>query len=100
MNVSTLIFVYATWCKYCTATKPVIDQVEHALGSTILVERVDVDKQPAVAKRLRANSFPTIILRDTKGKMHRYEGERTFDQLVGWICDISDSCPTNVQSAW
>jgi thioredoxin-like negative regulator of GroEL len=80
-----LLFVNVSWCGHCTRAKPLMEKVATALGSTVPVLSVDGDKNKALAQQLEVQSYPTILLATKEGAI-TFLGERTFDQIIGFVC--------------
>lgn len=85
-----LLFVNVTWCGHCVAAKPTLEKVARALGSTVPVYSIDGDLRKRLVEELGVKSFPTILFADNNG-IHAFEGERTFDNLVGFVCQYASS---------
>ena len=56
-----LVDFWATWCGPCRMQAPVIDQLDEELGGNVKVCKVDVDAEPALARKFRVMSIPTLI---------------------------------------
>lgn len=84
----SIVFVHVTWCRYCKQARPLMEQLGKALGSTVPVYALDADQRPDLAKSLNVKSYPTILYVNHKG-VRQFEGERSFDALVGFVCDNS-----------
>ena len=56
-----LVDFWATWCGPCRMQTPVVDQLDAELGGSVKVCKVDVDAEPALARKFRVMSIPTLI---------------------------------------
>lgn len=56
-----LVDFWATWCGPCRMQAPVVDQLDTELGGSVKVCKVDVDAEPALARKFRVMSIPTLI---------------------------------------
>ena len=56
-----LVDFWATWCGPCRMQAPVVDQLDAELGGSVKVCKVDVDAEPALARKFRVMSIPTLI---------------------------------------
>lgn len=88
-----LLYVNVTWCGYCKTARPILEKVAQALGSVVPVYSVDGDARQAVAKSLGVKSYPTIVLIGKDGARSTFQGERTMDAIVGFVCSKVSGCP-------
>ena len=63
----TVLHFSADWCGPCAAVRRVVDQVCAALPDVTHVE-LDIDANPAAAKRLSVLSLPTTFIFDAQGQ--------------------------------
>lgn len=61
-EVPVLVDFYADWCGPCKIMAPVLDAVAQARAGSVLVAKLDTDRNPAVAGRFQIASIPTLIL--------------------------------------
>jgi thioredoxin-like negative regulator of GroEL len=60
-----LIYFSSVTCTPCKMFGPIMDRVSQ---SGIPVEKIDVDKAPAVAAAYNVRSIPTVVLVDPQGQ--------------------------------
>lgn len=89
-----LVYVNVAWCGYCKRARPVMDKVSRALGTAVPTYDVDADAHPDLAKALGAQGYPTIVFIDARGRKHHYEGDRTMDAIIGWVCSLVSRAAT------
>lgn len=65
----TIVHFSAEWCGPCAAVRRVVDQVCANLPEVAHVE-LDIDANPAAAKRLSVLSLPTTFIFDAEGRQH------------------------------
>ncbi|CAM2965890.1 thioredoxin family protein [Mycobacterium intermedium] len=65
----TIVHFSAEWCGPCAAVRRVVDQVCAALPEVAHVE-LDIDANPAAAKRFSVLSLPTTFIFDADGRQH------------------------------
>ena len=89
---AAVLFVKADWCPHCQAAKPELDLTASVLGSVLPVYEVDSERNKQVVKELGVDGYPTIFYRTKTGKLTRYTGERSGQNIVDWACAQSGLC--------
>jgi thioredoxin-like negative regulator of GroEL len=77
----TLVHFSASWCGPCTQVRRVVNQVCDDLDQVAHVE-IDMDANPAAARRLSVLSLPTTFIFDADGRQrYRAAGVPKADDL-------------------
>jgi thiol-disulfide isomerase/thioredoxin len=63
----TVVHFSAPWCGPCDRVRRVVDQVCDAMGEIAHVE-IDIDANPAAARRFSVLSLPTTLIFDVDGR--------------------------------
>ena len=69
-----LVDFWATWCGPCRMIAPTIEEIAADFEGRAVVGKVDVDEEPALAKRFGIMSIPTLIV---------LKGGKDVEQSVG-----------------
>ncbi len=84
----TVVHFSASWCGPCTQVRRVVNQVCDGLGQVAHVE-IDMDANPAAARRLSVLSLPTTFIFDADGKQrYRTSGVPKADDLRSALTPI------------
>ena len=85
----TLVDFYATWCGPCKMQSPIIEKVKETVGDEANVLKIDIDKNPEVARRYNVQSIPTLILFKFGEPVWRAVGLQQADVLEAKIRDYA-----------
>lgn len=80
-----LIDFYATWCGPCQMLAPILKEVKDALGDSVSIVKVDVDKNQDLAAMQQVRGVPTLILYQKGQLLWRQSGLVSKEQLVQTI---------------
>lgn len=76
-----LLDFYADWCGPCRMVAPVLEEVSQ-LREDVLVGKINVDDEEALAREFGIVSIPTLIVLKN-GKIHKQvAGVRTREQIL------------------
>ncbi|NLY81510.1 MAG: thioredoxin [Clostridiales bacterium] len=70
-DVPVLIDFFATWCGPCKMQGPILDELAEEMKD-VKICKIDVDKEPDIARQFGVMSIPTIMVMK--------KGEVTFKQ--------------------
>ena len=87
-NKPILLYFTASWCGPCQEMRRSVwtdRRVADALSSYVTV-RIDIEKQPDLARQYHTESIPQFFLMDSDGNIERSEtGGLDVDQFLSWI---------------
>lgn len=69
-----LIDFYATWCGPCKKMAPYLEEMKVSMADSVVIVRIDADANQALAKLLKVDALPTLLLYNNKQLTWRYTG--------------------------
>lgn len=76
-----MVDFWASWCGPCRMVSPIVDEIAEE-RSDIVVGKINVDEQPALAARFGIMSIPTlVVMKDGKVANHAV-GARSKAQIL------------------
>jgi len=80
-----LIDFSAEWCQPCRMMPPILKQVKTELGDRIRILKVDVDKNPAIARKWMIQNVPTLMIFKNGEMKFRQAGVIPAQQIVSIV---------------
>ena len=79
-----LLDFWASWCGPCRMVSPVVDEIAGE-RSDILVGKVNVDEEPALASAFNITSIPTLVVLRGGEVVNRATGARHKSSILSLI---------------
>ncbi|MHB9002614.1 MAG: thioredoxin [Coriobacteriia bacterium] len=80
---------WAPWCGPCRMMEPVLHEIAAEYGDKIVVGKLNVDENPAVAQKFDILSIPTLLVIDKGNVAKKLVGampkKRLVDELAQWV---------------
>ena len=57
-----LVDFWAPWCTYCRRIGPAFDKIAQQYADSLLVGKVNIDEEPALAQQEQIEVIPTLVL--------------------------------------
>jgi thioredoxin 2 len=77
---------WAKWCGYCRAIEPFMNELAAKRAGRLKIVRIDVDSEPALARRFTIKATPTFILYRNGSQLARFDGAPARqNELEYWI---------------
>ncbi len=80
-----LIDFSAEWCQPCRMMPPILKQVKAELGDRIRILKVDVDKNPAIARKWMIQNVPTLMIFKNGEVKFRQAGVIPAQQIISIV---------------
>ena len=86
-----LVDFFATWCGPCKVLSPTVEALGKELAGQVRVLKIDVDKNEALARQLRIQSVPTLIIFKKGEIVWRSSGVMDYGSLLQKVQSYIDS---------
>jgi thioredoxin 1 len=80
-NLPIILDFHATWCGPCKMLAPHLQAIQNKYNGKLIVYKIDVDQEPALAQRFNVQAMPTIVFMATKEKYKSELGYRDYNEF-------------------
>lgn len=80
-----LVDFHATWCGPCKALAPILVEVKAAMGESLKILKIDVDKNESLAAKYQVRGVPTLMLFKSGKQLWRQSGVFQKNELINII---------------
>lgn len=84
-DTPTLVDFYAPWCGPCKRMGPILEQLKSELGDQVKIIKVDVDRNPAAAKKFQIRGVPTFLFFKSGNMKWRQSGMMSLTDMKNKI---------------
>ena len=77
-----LIDFYATWCGPCKKMAPYLETMKTEMADSVVIVRINADVNQALAKSLKVDALPTLLLYKNKQSVWRNTGFIEKEELI------------------
>lgn len=84
-DIPVLVDFFADWCGPCKVLAPVLNQVKEALGDTIKIVKINVDKNELLSAKYQVRGVPTMLLFKKGKQLWRQSGVLQKDEIISII---------------
>ena len=84
-EVPVLVDFHATWCGPCKTLAPILEQVKKSLGESVKIIKIDIDKNPSLARKLNISGVPTMMIYRNAKMISRKSGVLPAHEIIKLI---------------
>ena len=84
-----LLDVWAPWCVPCRGMEPVIEELASSLAGRVRVAKLNIDRSPEAAQRLRIQGVPTLIVFKGGHEVTRMVGARGKGEVMRALAGVA-----------
>lgn len=77
-----LIDFYAIWCGPCKKMAPYLEEMKVSMADSVVIVRIDADANQAIARSLKIDALPTLLLYSNKQLIWRHTGFIEQTELI------------------
>jgi len=84
-EIPIILDFHATWCRPCKMLAPHLQAIQNKYKGKLIVYKIDVDKEPELARLFKVEAMPTIIFINSKTSYKSelgYKDLNEFETLV------------------
>ncbi|KAK7385169.1 hypothetical protein VNO78_30881 [Psophocarpus tetragonolobus] len=84
---NVLLEFYAPWCGHCKKLAPILEEVAVSYQSTsdVIIAKLDATANDIPRETFDVQGYPTVYFSSASGKISRYDGNRTKEDIIDFI---------------
>lgn len=91
MSTAVVVDLWAEWCGPCRTLGPILEKVIDATNGAVVLAKVDVDKNPAIAQAFQAQSIPMVVaIRDGR-PVNGFVGAQPEHVVAQFVSELTPS---------
>ncbi|XP_014500184.1 protein disulfide-isomerase [Vigna radiata var. radiata] len=84
---NVLLEFYSPWCIHCTELTPTLEEVavSYQSDADVIIAKMDGIANDISSDSFEAKGYPTVYFRSASGKISKYSGNRTKEDIIEFI---------------
>lgn len=84
-TIPVLVDFWATWCGPCMMLKPVLEKIAQDLGESIILAKINVEKNQENAMKYSVMSIPAVKLFKNGQIVDEFTGAQPEEMIREWL---------------
>ncbi|TKY74257.1 disulfide-isomerase protein [Spatholobus suberectus] len=84
---NVLLEFYSAWCGYCTELAPMLEEVavSYQSDADVIIAKLDGIANDIPSETFEVKGYPIVYFRSASGKISKYDGNRTKEDIIEFI---------------
>jgi len=91
MSTAVVVDLWAEWCGPCRTLGPILEKVIDATNGAVVLAKVDVDKNPAIAQAFQAQSIPMVVAIKDGRPVNGFVGAQPEHVVAQFVSELAPS---------
>ena len=91
MSTAVVVDLWAEWCGPCRTLGPILEKVIDAANGAVVLAKVDVDKNPAIAQAFQAQSIPMVVAIKDGRPVNGFVGAQPEHVVAQFVSELTPS---------
>ncbi|MBV5283215.1 MAG: thioredoxin family protein [Paludibacter sp.] len=84
-KLPVILDFHATWCRPCKMLAPHLQAIQNKYNTKLIIYKIDVDKDPEIARLFKVEAMPTIVFIGAKNKYTSELGYRDYPEFEALV---------------